>query len=249
MKIVVCIKEVPDTEAHIKPGADQKSIDEASVTFILNPYDEFAVEEALKIQEAKGGETTAVCIGGERANETLRAALAMGINNPVRIKSDGKIDDCLSSAKMYAEVLKDMEYDLLLMGKETIDDGSTQLGPMLGELLNIPCVTMVTGLEIGDGKVTAEREISGGKEIIECPMPCIITAQKGLNEPRYPSLRGKMMAKKAVIDEKDASPGDAKVQVVSVQRPPARGEAKLVGEGVDAVPELIRLLKEEAKVI
>ena len=249
MNIAVCIKEVPDTEAHIKPAADQKSIDEAGIAFIINPYDEYAVEEALKIQEAKGGETTAICIGGERANETLRAALAMGINKPVRIKSDAKIDDSLSSAKMFAEVLKDMEYDLVLMGKETIDDGSTQLGPMLGELLNIPCITMVTSLEIGDGKVTAEREISGGKEVIEAPMPCIITAQKGLNEPRYPSLRGKMMAKKAVIDERDASAGEARVQVVSVQRPPSRGEAKVVGEGVDAVPELVRLLKEEAKVI
>ena len=249
MNIVVCIKEVPDTEAYIKIGTDQKSIDEANVTFIMNPYDEYAVEEALKIQEAQGGETTVITIGNERANEVLRSSLAMGMNNPIRIKSEDNISDGLTIAKMYASILKDMTYDLLLIGKETIDDGSTQIGPMLGELLNVPCITLVTKLEIGEGKVTAEREVSGGAEILEAPMPCIITAQKGLNEPRYPSLRGKMMAKKAIIDERNISVGDAQIEILSMTAPQSRGEAKVVGEGVDAVPELVRLLKEKAKVI
>lgn len=249
MNIITCIKEVPDTEAYIKVGADAKSISEANVTFIMNPYDEYAVEEALKIQESKGGEITAVTIGGERSAETLRYAVAMGVNKAIRIKNENPIYDCLAIAKLYAALVKDMTYDLVLLGKETIDDGCTQVGPMLGELLNIPCVTAVTKLEIADGKVLASREVGGGTETIEAALPCIITAQKGLNEPRYPSLRGKMMAKKAEIDVKEISIENVAVEIKEMQAPPARGEAKVVGEGVEAVPELVRLLKEEAKII
>ena len=142
-----------------------------------------------------------------------------------------------------------MEFDLLLLGKEAIDDGNMQVGPMLGEQLGLPCITVVTKLEIEDGKVTAEREIEGGTEVIAASLPCIITAQKGLNEPRYPSLRGKMMAKKKVIDERDVPMDAPKVEIVSMQYPPARGAGKVVGEGVEAVPELVRLLRGEAKVI
>ncbi|MBN2104696.1 electron transfer flavoprotein subunit beta/FixA family protein [bacterium] len=249
MNIITCIKEVPDTETYIKIGADQKSISEANVTFIMNPYDEYAVEEALKIQEAQGGEITAVTIGGERANEALRYALAMGVNKAIRVKNDQQIVDGLTFARLLAGVIKDMPYDLILLGKETIDDGSTQIGPMLGEVMDLPSITMVTKLDIADGKVIAEREVSGGTEVIEAALPCIVTAQKGLNEPRYPSLRGKMMAKKADIDERDASPEDTRVEITGMSSPPSRGEARVVGEGVEAVPELIRLLKEEAKVI
>ncbi len=248
VKIIVCVKEVPDTEAYIKVGADQKSIVESNVTFILNPYDEYAVEEALKITEA-GGETTAVCLGTERADEVLRSAIAMGVQKAVRIPADKPVDDNLTAARMLADVLKTMEFDLLLLGKETIDDGSEALGPMLGELLGLPCISLATKLEAADGKVTAEREADGGIAVFEAAAPCIVTAQKGLNEPRYPSLRGKMMAKKTVIEVKPATAGEVNLEIVSMSYPPARGEAKVVGEGVEAVPELVRLLREEAKVI
>lgn len=249
MKLVVCVKEVPDTEAYIKIGADQKTIVESDVTFILNPYDEFAVEEALKITEAAGGETTAVCVGTERADDVLKSAVAMGVPSAVRVAADGPITDSLVQAKMLAAVLKDMEADLILLGKEAIDDGSMQVGPMLGELLGIPCISLVTKLDVAEGNVTAERETADGTEVVEASLPCIITAQKGLNEPRYPSLRGKMMAKKTVIEVKEVSVGEGNVDVLSMTYPPARGEAKVVGEGVEAVPELVRLLREEAKVI
>lgn len=249
MNIIACIKEVPDTETYIKIGADKKSIVEEGVTFIMNPYDEYAVEEALAIQEARGGETAALTVGGERANEALRYALAMGVNKAVRVKQDEPLADGLAYAKLLASAIKDMPHDLILLGKETIDDGSTQLGPMLGEILNLPCITLVTKLEVSDGKVAAEREVSGGTEKIEASLPCIVTAQKGLNEPRYPSLRGKMTAKKAVIDERDGDSDAVQVEIAEMASPPARGEARVVGEGVEAVPELVRLLKEEAKVI
>jgi electron transfer flavoprotein beta subunit len=240
---VVCIKEVPDTETYIKIGADQRSISEANVTFIMNPYDEYAVEEALKVQESKGGQTTAITLGGERANEVLRYALAMGVNQAVRVKCDKPLADVQAAAKMIASVLKDMKFDLLFLGKETIDDGSSQLGPVLGELLDLPCITQVTKLIIGDAGVTAEREVSGGTEVLEASMPCIITTQKGINEPRYPSLRGKMTAKKAVIDEREVPAGDIQVDIKSMASPPARGQAKVLG-GVEAVPELVRILRE-----
>lgn len=249
MNIVVCIKEVPDTETYIKIGADQKSIQESNVTFIMNPYDEYAVEEALKIQEAQGGEVTALCVGSARADEVLRVAISMGVQKAVRIDASAPFADSLTTATLLAEVLKEMNADLILMGKETIDDGSTATGPMLGELLGVPCMTLATKVDVAGGNVTVERELESGTEVIEAGMPCIITAQKGLNEPRYPSLRGKMMAKKAVIDVKNVSVDAPQVEIVTLQNPPARGEAKVVGEGVEAVPELIRLLKEEAQVI
>ena len=249
MKVVVCVKEVADTETHIKIGADQKSIDESNVTFVMNPYDEYAVEEALKLKDSGGAETIAICVGNERANEVLRTAVAMGIDDAIRIKHEGMIFDGLTTAKMLAQVLKEIEFDLLLLGKEAVDDGNMQVGPMLGELLSLPCITVVTKLEIGDGKVTAEREVEGGTEVIEAELPCIVTAQKGLNEPRYPSLRGKMMAKKKVIDERELPMDTPKVDIVTMSYPPARGAGKVVGEGVEAVPELVRLLREEAKAI
>jgi electron transfer flavoprotein beta subunit len=249
VKIVVCIKEVPDTEAYIKIGADKKSIDESGISFIMNPYDEYAVEEALKIMEARGGETTAICLGTERANEVLRSAVAMGIEHSIRLKSDAAISDGLAAATLFADALRKMDFDIVLMGKETIDDGSMQIGPILGELLGLPCITLVTKLDIGDGKVTAERETESGTEIFEAPIPCILTAQKGLNEPRYPSLRGKMAAKKAVIEERDVAVPGSNVRIVSMEYPPRRGEGKVVGEGPEAVPELVRLLRDEAQVI
>ena len=243
MKLIACIKEVPDTEASIQIGADKKTINEAHITYIMNPYDEYAVEAALKIQESGGGETTAVTMGGERANEALRYAISMGINKAVRLKSDKKIDDAAVMAKALSSVISSMEYDLILLGKETIDDGSQQLGPMIGEFLGCPCITSVTKLDVTGKKVTAERETASGIEVLEADLPCIITAQKGLNEPRYPSLRGKMTAKKAVIDERDVTAEPAGLEIISLSGPPARGESRVVGE------ELVRLLREEAKVI
>lgn len=249
MKIIVCIKEVPDTEAYLKIGADQKSVVESNVTFVINPYDEYAIEASLRIAETAGGETTAVCLGTERADEVLRSAVAMGVQKAVRIPVDRSPADSLAAARMLAEVLKTLEFDLLLLGKETIDDGSQALGPMLGELLGVPCISLATKLEVADGRVTVEREADGGVAVFEAPLPCIVTAHKGLNEPRYPSLRGKMMAKNAAIEIRAASAVDSKIEIVSMANPPARGAARVVGEGVGAVPELVRLLREEAKAI
>lgn len=250
MNILVLIKQVPDTEATIKIAADQKSIVEAGIKFIINPYDEYAVEEALRIKEAKGGGTVNVlCLGPDRAKEALRSAIAMGADDGLLLKAVDTHLDGLSTAKVLAAVIRDKTYDLILMGKEAIDDANMQVGPMLATLLDIPCVTLVTKLTVETEQLVAEREGDSGVEVLSAPLPCIITCQKGLNEPRYPSIRGVMMAKKKEIAEQAVSLDAARVEVKSLQYPPARSGGKIVGEGADAVPELVKLLHDEAKVI
>ncbi len=250
MKIIVCLKQVPDTEANIKIGPDGKSISEAGIKFIINPYCEYAIEEAIKLKEAgKAESVTAVSWGPERATEALKTAAAMGVDDILLLKTDSNSVDGYAIAGLLAAKLKTMEYDMLLMGKETIDDGSMQIGPMLGELLNITCVTVVTKLDVDGDQVTVKREIEGGSEILETTLPCIITCQKGLNEPRYPSIRGVMMAKKKQVTTEPASFGGESLSTNKLNYPAARSEGKVVGEGADAVAELVRLLREEAKVL
>jgi len=248
VKIAVCIKQVPDTETRVQIDSEKNWIKESNVTFVLNPYDEFAVEEALKIKEKNGGEVILVCLGPERSISAIRTGLAMGADRAIHIK-ENRILNGLSVAKALAEILKGMNCDLILLGKQAVDDDNMQVGPMLAELMNLPSITVVTKLEIADSKVLAEREIEGGLEIVEAELPAVITAQKGLNEPRYPSLRGIMMAKKKPVEEVELQIPDSEIEILNMEYPEPRPEGKIVGEGPDAVKELVRLLKEEAKII
>ena len=249
MNILVCIKQVPDTETRIKIGSDKKSIDPTDVNWILNPYDEYAVEEALRIKEKQGNTTvTVISVGPERTTAALRNALAMGADEAVLVKTD-QVLDSLATAKALAAAIKEMPYDLILAGKQGVDDDNLQVGPMVAELLNIPCVTFVSELKLENGKATVKREVEGGMELVEAALPALFTAEKGLNEPRYPALRGIMMAKKKTIQEKQITIDSPKIQIVNIEYPPTRKGGKIVGQGVDAVPELVRLLREEAKAI
>ncbi|MBD3289108.1 electron transfer flavoprotein beta subunit/FixA family protein [candidate division KSB1 bacterium] len=250
MNIVVCAKQVPDTETRIKIAGDKKSIETADINWILNPYDEFAVEEALQIKEKLGaGKVTILSLGPERSVSAIRSALAMGADDAILIKTSDEYHDSLSTAKALAEVLKDMEFDLLLFGKQAVDDDNLQVGPMVAELLGLPCVTSIIELDLQDGKAVARREIEGGAEVVKTQMPAVFTADKGLNEPRYPALRGIMMAKKKTIDEKEVAIDDSRISIVNIEYPPSRKAGKIVGEGADAVPELVKLLRDEAKAI
>ncbi|MBN2007843.1 electron transfer flavoprotein subunit beta/FixA family protein [candidate division KSB1 bacterium] len=250
MKIVVCVKQVPDTEARIKIAGDKKSIDPTDINWILNPYDEFAVEEALQIKEKSGdAQIIVVSVGPERVVSALRSALAMGADDAVLVKTDDVYLDSITTAKALAEALKDMEYDLLLFGKQGVDDDSLAVGPMVAELLGVGCVTRVTDLTVADGAIEAKREIEGGAEVVTAKLPAAITAEKGLNEPRYPALRGIMMAKRKPIPEKQVALAAPKLKIRALEYPPSRQAGKIVGEGVDAVPELVKLLREEAKAI
>lgn len=249
MKIIVCVKQVPDTETRIKIGADKKSIDPSDINWILNPYDEYAVEEALRIKEKQGNSTvTVISVGPERTTTALRTALAMGADEAVLVKTD-QVLDSLATAKALAAGIKEMPYDLILSGKQGVDDDNLQVGPMVAELLNIPCVTYISELKLENGKGTAKREIEGGMEVVETSLPALFTAEKGLNEPRYPALRGIMMAKKKTILEKQVTIDNPKIQIVNIEYPPTRKGGKIVGQGADAVPELVRLLREEAKAV
>ncbi len=249
MKILLLLKTVADSEASIRPTSDGKAVALSDINLILNPYDEYAVEEALQIREKTGdAEITALCYGDESAIKTLRTALALGVEKGVHIKGQPGFDS-LTTAKILAAAIKDMDYDLILCGKQAIDDDSSSVGVMVAELLDIPNVSVVVKLGLTDGKVQATREIEGGHEIVETKLPCLISAQKGLNEPRYPSLKGIMAAKKKPIEEKDALAAETQIEVLRVEAPATRSAGKIVGEGEEAVPELVRLLKEEAKVL
>lgn len=249
MRTIVCVKRVPDSETRVRIAADGTSIDSSGVKYVLNPYDEFALEEALKLKEASGeGSVTAIALGPEDSRETLRSALAMGADEGVLLQAEGPMDG-LSVARALAEEIRGREYDLILCGKQAIDDDNMQVPAMLAELLGLPCATVVVGLEVADGVARAHREIEGGHEIVEFDLPGVVAAQKGLNEPRYPSLKGIMAAKRKPLEEKEVSSGEPGLQVLELMPPPPRPEPQIVGEGPEAVPELVRRLREEAKVL
>ena len=250
MKIAVCIKRVPDSETRVKIASDGKSLDESGVKFVMNPYDEFAVEEALRRKDKAGaGEVAVVCLGPAAAQETIRTALAMGADRGILLQADKIPADPFEAARIIAAELKSTSWDLILFGRMAIDDYNHQVGALTAELLGLPCVTAISHLEIDGSKGLAEREIEGGIEVVEFPLPAVLTADKGLNEPRYPALKGIMAAKKKPLDLKAVQAAAGALEVLALSPPPDRKEGKIVGEGVGAVGELVRLLREEAKVL
>ncbi len=248
MKIAVCVSHVPDTATRIKVGEDGKTIDTAGVTYVVNPYDEFAIEEALKTKEAFGGEVVAISLGGDQNKETIRKALAMGVDSGVLLKED-KQRDSLSVARALAEEIKAQGAEIVFFGKQSVDYDNSIVGQLTAELLGFNSITVAVSLKIEGDKVVAEREIEGGKEIVETSLPVVITAQKGLNEPRYASLKGIMAAKRKTIEEKPAAEFESKVEVLRMKKPPEKAPGKIVGTDASAAAELVRLLREEAKVI
>ena len=248
MKIAVCASHVPDTATKISVGSDGKTIDKNGVTYVVNPYDEFAIEEALKTKEKVGGETVVISLGGDANKETLRKALAMGVDTAVLLKDDS-YRDSLSVAKALAEEIKAQGAELVFFGKQSVDYDNSIVGQLTAEILGYNCVSVAVAFNLDGTKITAEREIEGGKEIIETSLPAVITAQKGLNEPRYASLKGIMAAKKKEIAEKQPAAAQNQVEILSMKKPASKQAGKILGNDASVVPELVRLLKEEAKVI
>jgi electron transfer flavoprotein beta subunit len=250
MDVVVCIKRVPDTETKIRIGSDGKSIDPAGVSFVMNPYDEYALEEALQIVEGAGeGKVTVVSLGDDGCKETLRTALAMGAHEAVHVQTSEANLDAHATSSALVEVLRGMEYDMILFGKQAVDGDQSQVGLLVAEALGLPAASVVVEHKLEGRDSEVKREIEGGHEVIRLPLPAVITAQKGLNEPRYASLKGIMAAKKKPISDVAAAETETLVEVLEMNYPPERPEGRIVGEGVEAVPELIRLLREEAKVL
>ena len=259
MNVLVCIKQVPDTETKIRVAPDGRWIDESGVTFILNPYDEFALEEAIRLKEAQGGEVVVVTAGPERAAQALRTCLAMGADRAVHLKDDAiERADALTVARALAAVAKATPFDLILTGKYGIGTDNGQVGPMLAELLGVPQVTAVTKLEVAGGRLTAHREIEGAVETVDASLPALVTADKGLNEPRYPSLKGIMAAKKKPVETRDLAstgvtpptPGQEPLRWVALEPPPPRPAGRtFTGDPAASAREVVRLLREEAKLI
>ncbi len=249
MNTIVCIKRVPDSATRVRIAPDGKSLDPGGVKFVLNTYDEFALEEAIRLKESAGeGTVTALTLGPAEAAETLRTALAMGADEAVLLESDGSHDG-LAVARALADEVGGRGFDLLLFGKQAIDDDNMQVPQMVAELLELPCVTVVVELEIDGARSVAHREVEGGHEVVEFPLPAVVAAQKGLNEPRYPNLKGIMVAKHKPLEQKQVALAPPKLELVSLEEPPAAQAGQIVGEGPDAVPELVRKLREEAKVL
>lgn len=248
MKIAVCISHVPDTATRVKIGPDGRSIDPAGVTYIINPYDEFAIEEALKTKEKIGGEVIVISLGGDANKESIRKALAMGADEGILLKKDGYFDS-FSVANALAEEINVQNCELVFFGKQSVDYDNSITGQLTAEILGYSCVSVVVGFALENNKIIAEREIEGGREIVQTELPAVITAQKGLNEPRYASLKGIMASKKKNITEKPAKEVNNHTEIINLTLPPSKQPGRIVGTDASAVPELVRLLREEAKVI
>lgn len=261
MNSLVAVAHVPDTETRIKVAPDGRSLDETDVKWIVSPYDEFALEEALRTKEAAGaGTVTVLTVGPERAKTGLRECLARGADDAIWVDSrDSRYLDALATAKAIAAVAREGKYDFLWFGQKGVGYDESLVGPMVAELLDLPHVGSIVKLDVSGGKITARREIEGAHEVVESPLPVVLTAQKGLNEPRYASLKGIMGAKKKPIAEKklaelgipEVDPAGAKVRWRKLELPPPRQMCRMIpaDDAAAAAKELVRLLREEAKVL
>lgn len=248
MKIVVCVNHVPDTATRIKLSKDEKTIDNSGVSYVLNPYDEFAVEEAIKTKEKFGGEVIAISVGPEQNKETIRKVLAMGADEGIHLKVETALDS-FGVAKLLADEIKILNSEIIFFGKQSVDYDNSIVGQITSAILDYNCISNCVVFTLEGKSVTAESEIEGGREVIETELPLVITAQKGLNEPRYPTLKGIMAAKKKPITEKSVTPPEPKLELLKLKNPPEKKPGRIIGSDASAVTELVKLLKEEAKVI
>jgi electron transfer flavoprotein beta subunit len=251
MNLAVCLKRVPDTTTKLKIGSDGKSIDPQGVEWAISPYDELAIELALRLKEKAGGETVGVSVDPDGSDVALRKALAIGLDKGVMIKGGANFDGW-AVAQVLAAVLKDRKFDVIFFGKQAIDDDAFQVPTMVAHLLGLPRVNVCTSFEIDGAKAKCKRQIEGGEEIIEVSLPCVISVQKGVNgihDKRFPSMKGIMAAKSKPVESVAAPAFESSMEIVKLEMPPERPPGRIVGKGVEAVPELVRLLKEEAKVL
>jgi len=249
VNITGCIKRTPDTETRVRVAGDGVSIDPTGVKYIVSPYDEMAVEAALRTKEALGaGEVEVLSLGDEAGQDALRSGLAMGADRATLLKGLVTMDG-LATAKALAAELEGRDAPLVLFGVKAADDDQQQVGPMVATLLGRPCVTAVADFQLGDGKVVCHREVEGGTEVVEVGLPAVLTVTEGAFDPRYASLKGIMAAKRKPLDQKEAQAAEPRLTVQSLELPPERPAGRVVGEGAAAVPELVRLLREEAKVL
>lgn len=262
MNIIVCVRQTPDTEAKITIGPDAKSVVTDGLKFVMGPYDEYSHEAAVQMKEKLGGTVTAVSFGPDRVQETLRNCLAIGADEAVHIDAKGvDEDDSLAIATALAAQIKTMPHDLVFTSTKGVDSDRGQVGPMLAELLGVPYAGPASEVEVEDGgrSVLVTRDAEGGREKIRVQLPAVVSAQKGLREPRYASLMNIMKAKKKPISTKTLADlgldgsigGKVKVRTEVMEYPPSRPPGRLVDGGTteEKVRELVRLLREEARIL
>ncbi len=249
MNILVCVKRVPDSATRIRIASEGRSIDPGGVKYVINPYDEFALEEALRQKEgAGGGHVTVISLGPDANTESIRQSLAIGADAGVLLRSEGSHDPLVVAQALAGEI-RNHDFDLVCFGKQAIDDDHSQVPQMVAELLGLPCASVVVSLEIEGGQGVARREVEGGHEVVRFELPAVISAQKGLNQPRYASLKGIMAAKRKPLEIKEVTLGTPGLNLVELEEPPAPVAGRVVGQGPEAVSELVRLLREEAGVL
>jgi electron transfer flavoprotein beta subunit len=250
VKIAVCIKRTPDSESRFRIAASGAAVDETGLKFDMDDFAGYAVEAALQLNEkAGGGETVVYALGPDAVQESLRKAMSMGADRAVHLKADVAPADGIAVAKALAAELKSGGYDLVLFGKHAFDTSAGVVGTATAELLGLPVVTAASQLSVAAGRGTARRELEGAAEMVEFPLPAVVTIDEGVARPRYPSLKGIMAAKKKPLETKPAQLGPVRVTVTKMELPPERPAGRILGEGAAAVPELVRLLQTEAKVI
>ena len=250
MKIAVCIKRVPDMEMRFSIAADRKSLEPSGLKYEMGDFDGYALEVGLQLTEKQGpGEVVILSVGPDGVQETLRKGLAMGAARGVQLKADQVPFDGLAIAQALAPELKDGNYDLILFGRMATDTAHGTVGPMTAELLGLPCVTGISQLDIAAGRGTARRDLEGASETVEFPLPAVLTIDEGIARPRLASLKGIMAAKKKPLEVKPAQLGKINLVVEKMELPADRPPGRIIGEGADAVPELLRLLQTEAKVL
>ncbi len=240
---------MPDTATRVKIAPGAKSLDTTDVEYVINPYEEYALEAGVQLKEKHGGEVTVLTLGPEKSTQVILKALALGGDKAIHIKTESFPDEPTAIARAIANELKSFEFDVLLFGKKGVDDDNQQVGQMVSELLKIPCITQVVRLELSQGKAVAHREVEGGSLVVQTSLPAAFTAEKDLAIPRYASLRELVAARKKPIAAKEPETFAPSFEVLAVQYPPPRPPGKVIGKGVEAVPLLVKLLHEEAKVI
>lgn len=246
MKILVCISNVPDTTSKINFTADNKEFDKNGVQFVINPWDEYALTRAIELKEAKGGSVTVLNVGEADAEANIRKALAIGADDAIRVNANPK--DAFFVAQQIAAVAKENNYDMILMGKESIDYNGSQVHGMVGEMLGIPAIVPAFKLDmVDDTTARLEREIEGGKEVVEVKLPFVASAQQPMSEPRIPNMRGIMTARTKPLKVVEPAGAEVKSEYVNYSKPEKKSGVKMID--AENAGELITLLRNEAKVL
>ena len=250
MNLAVCIKRVPDMELRFAIAPDRKSLDQSGLKYDISDFDGYALEVALRLVEKDGaGEVALISVGPDGVQETLRKGLAMGATRAVQLKADDVPADGLAVARALAAELRSGAYDLILFGRMATDTASGTVGPMVAELLGLPCVTAISQLDVAGGRGTARRDLEGAAETVQFPLPAVLTIDEGIARARLATLKGIMAAKKKPLEVRPAALGDVRLTVEAMALPAERSGPRFMGEGVDAVPELVQRLRTEAKVL